>query len=74
MNTYVLVVIAIWELIWKGIALWKSARHSQRNWFVAILVFNTIGILPIAYIYFFQKKKPSEKKEVPEKKEGKKKK
>ena len=73
MNPYILAVIAIWELVWKGIALWKSARHSQKNWFIAILILNTAGILPIAYIYFFQKKKLLEKKEVPEKKKSKKK-
>ena len=61
-------IVVIWEAIWKGIAMWKAARHSQRNWFIALLIFNTAGILSIAYIYFFQKKKPSEKKEVPEKK------
>lgn len=57
MLPFVLAVIVVWELIWKGIALWKSARHSQKNWFIAILILNTVGILPIAYIYFFQKKK-----------------
>ncbi|MBN1544490.1 hypothetical protein JW898_03435 [Candidatus Woesearchaeota archaeon] len=51
----VLLLILAWELVWKGIALWKSARHSQMAWFVCILIFNTIGILPIAYVLFFQK-------------------
>lgn len=77
-NTYVLAGIVLWELVWKGIALWKSARLSQRNWFVAILIFNTIGILPIAYICFFSKKKEEtkatvQKKEAPGKNKGKKK-
>ena len=51
-----LVVVAIWELIWKGIALWKCGRNNQLTWFVFILVLNTAGILPILYIAFFQKK------------------
>ncbi|MDI6889236.1 MAG: DUF5652 family protein [Methanocellales archaeon] len=56
-STFVaLVLIAIvWELIWKGIALWKAARNDQRYWFVGLLVLNTLGILPILYIYVFQK-------------------
>lgn len=56
-NPYLLVIIGIWEVIWKGIGLWKSAKGSQKVWFVCILIFNTIGILPIVYILWFQKKK-----------------
>jgi hypothetical protein len=52
----VIIIIAIWELIWKGIAMWKAGRNNQLPWFVAILIVNSIGILPILYIAFFQKK------------------
>jgi len=52
-----LIIVGIWEAIWKGIALWKSGRNNQLAWFVCILIFNTIGILPILYILFFQRKK-----------------
>jgi len=55
-NSYVLIIIALWELVWKGFALWKASQNKQRNWFIAILVINTIGILPIIYLKFFQKK------------------
>jgi hypothetical protein len=48
--------LIIWSLIWKGIALWKSGRHNQLYWFIALLVVNTIGILEIAYLVFFQPK------------------
>lgn len=46
----------LWESVWKMIALWKSARGGQLAWFVCIGILNTIGILPIIYILFFQKK------------------
>lgn len=46
----------IWDLIWRGIALWKAGRNNQLGWFIALLVVNSIGILPIIYIVFFQKK------------------
>jgi len=52
----VLMLIAVWELIWKGIALWKTARNKQKTWFIFILVLNTVGILPIIYLLWFQKK------------------
>jgi hypothetical protein len=50
-------VIYLWSILWKGIALWKAANLKQRNWFVGILVLNTIGILDIAYLFFFATKK-----------------
>jgi Family of unknown function (DUF5652) len=50
------VLIFIWEAVWKGIALWKSGKNKQLAWFVCIFIFNTVGILPIIYLLFFQKK------------------
>lgn len=52
----VLLVLIIWELIWKGIGLWKAGRNNQLGWFLAMLIINTAGLLEIAYILFFQKK------------------
>lgn len=50
-----ILILVLWELFWKGIALWKAARESQRYWFIAILILNTAGILPILYIFLFKK-------------------
>jgi len=50
-----IVLLAIWDAVWKLIAMWKSARHHQLAWFICLAIFNTIGILPILYIVFFQK-------------------
>ena len=53
---------AIWDLVWKGLGLWRAARRGENGWFVAILVLNTLGILPILYLYVFSKpegEKPS---------------
>lgn len=71
----VIAIISVWSLVWKGFALWKSARRNSPIWFVALLIVNTVGILEILYIYVFSemgKKKKEEKKT--EKKEEKKKK
>ena len=59
-----LVVISIWTLIWKGFALWHSAKNQQNGWFIAILIFNTMGLLPIIYLIWF---KPRESKKIEEK-------
>lgn len=52
----VLVVLMIWEAVWKLIALWKCGRNNQLVWFIVIGILNTVGILPIIYLLFFQKK------------------
>jgi hypothetical protein len=54
-----LFVVVIWSIIWKGLALWKSARTDSRIWFVVFLVVNTVGILEILYLYVFSKKSMS---------------
>jgi hypothetical protein len=51
-----IVVLAIWDSIWKLIALWRSARNNDLAWFICIAVINTIGILPIVYILINRKK------------------
>ena len=53
---WLVVVLGVWSLVWKGLALWKCGRHNQMAWFIVILIFNTLGILPIIYLLFFQKK------------------
>lgn len=45
-----IIILAIWDGIWKLIALWKSARNNHLAWFVCLGIFNTLGILPIIYI------------------------
>ena len=52
--TTLIVAISIWEVIWKGIGMWKCGRHNQLAWFVCILIFNTAGILPIVYLLFLK--------------------
>jgi hypothetical protein len=52
-----LFVLFLWSLLWKGIALWRASKNGQRNWFVVMLVVNSIGILEIAYLFFFAKNK-----------------
>jgi len=49
-------IFAIWEMAWKLIALWRSARKNHIAWFVCIGIFNTIGILPIVYLIINRKK------------------
>lgn len=53
---WLIILLMLWELTWKAIALWKAARNNHLAWFVCLLIFNTIGILPIVYILLKRKK------------------
>lgn len=48
-------VLAIWDGIWKVVALWFAGKNRQKAWFVWLAILNTAGILPILYIFLFQK-------------------
>lgn len=53
----IIIIAMAWSFVWKGLALWKSARQGDKGWFVAFLIINTLGILEILYIYIFSKNK-----------------
>lgn len=50
-------ILLVWSIAWKGVALWNSSKNNQKNWFIAILVINTLGILEIIYLFGFAKEK-----------------
>ena len=52
-----LIIILVWSLVWKGLALYRAARREEKVWFVALLIINTVGILEILYLYVFGKDK-----------------
>lgn len=56
-NPWLLATLIAWSLIWKGIALWYTARNSQLAWYIALLIVNTLGILEIIYLLFFRRKR-----------------
>ena len=53
-----LLVITIWDIIWKGTAMLKACKRNSKKWFWVLLIFNTAGILPILY-HLCTKKKPN---------------
>jgi NADH:ubiquinone oxidoreductase subunit 6 (subunit J) len=60
----IIIVVALWVVAIKGLALWHAARESQKWWFIALLVINTLGILEVIYLVWFRPKNSS--KEIPE--------
>jgi hypothetical protein len=49
------ILLVVWTLFWKGLALWHSARRKQGWWFVIMLALNTLGILEIIYLFLIAK-------------------
>jgi methionyl-tRNA synthetase len=47
--------ILIWTIAWKAVGAWHSARDNNLIWFISFFIFNTFGVLPIVYIFFFRK-------------------
>jgi hypothetical protein len=55
-------MLAIWEGVWKLIAMWKAVKKDSVPWFIVLAIFNTVGILPILYIYVFSEMKTGKRK------------
>lgn len=59
--TWLLILLLVWVLPWKGYALWVSAQRRHTWWFIIIFLLNTLAILEIIYLFAVakvQKKKP----------------
>jgi hypothetical protein len=56
-NPFFAIAFLIWLLFWKCLALWRSAKSNQTNWFIIILILNslTFGIVEIIYLFGFAK-------------------
>jgi hypothetical protein len=51
-----LAAVVVWDLVWKGLALWQAARRRQPVWFVGLLATNTVGVLPISYLMLMRRR------------------
>jgi hypothetical protein len=56
LNPILVALVLVWSLVWKGLALWRSAQLSQKYWFIALLIINTLGILEIIYLFIISRK------------------
>ncbi|MEO6536890.1 MAG: DUF5652 family protein, partial [Candidatus Paceibacterota bacterium] len=52
-----LVILAVWTLTWKGVALWFAARNHQKKWFIVLLILNSVGVAEIVYLLWFRRDK-----------------
>lgn len=49
--------LILWTLLWKALALWKAGRNKQPGWFITLFLMQTIGVLDLVYILFFQRQR-----------------
>jgi hypothetical protein len=49
-DDYFLLALGIWEITWKGFALWRAAKNNSKYWFIPLLIVNSVGLLPIIYL------------------------
>lgn len=52
----IIIILMIWDTVWKLIAMWKAGRNNHLAWFICLAIFNTVGILPIVYILIHRNK------------------
>lgn len=62
--TLVFILLCIWCLVWKGLALWHAGRLNQKVWFIILLIVNTVGILEIIYLLVTHHAKKIEKPQI----------
>jgi len=52
---WIIFLVGVWVLPWKGMALWKAAHRNEKIWFIILLIVNTVGLLEIFYIFVWIK-------------------
>lgn len=52
---FLFILLIVWSIVWKALALWKSARAGSKVWFVVFLFVNTVGILEMIYLFALSK-------------------
>ena len=56
-SPFLLFAMSLWTIAWMGLGLYRAASLKQKNWFLAILLIHIMGIIEIAYLFYFAKKR-----------------
>lgn len=47
----VIIILVLWTAFWKGVSMWYAAKRNDTAWFVILMLFNTLGILDMYYLF-----------------------
>jgi hypothetical protein len=56
-----LITLVLVDVALRGYSLWKAAKNNQSTWFIALFLLNSLGLIPLVYVAFFQKNKNPKK-------------
>lgn len=51
----IILIIVIWDIIWKLVAMWYASRNNHLAWYIVLAIINSVGVLPIFYIFIICK-------------------
>ncbi|OGG47720.1 hypothetical protein A3D66_00310 [Candidatus Kaiserbacteria bacterium RIFCSPHIGHO2_02_FULL_50_9] len=60
---WLLVLLALWSLPWKGVALWTATKRAEKWWFILLLITNSVAILEIIYLFFIVPRKDAKREQ-----------
>lgn len=50
-----IIPLAVWSVVWTGLALWHAAKRDDKGWFLFFLLVHTAGVVEILYLVFVAK-------------------
>lgn len=59
-HQFVFILFLLWTVFWGGIALWHSVKRGHMGWFFVFIIFHTIGVLEIIYLFWVLRLKPTQ--------------
>lgn len=57
-----LIPLALLDLGLKGWGMWRAAKMHMNKWFIALLVVNSLGVLPVVFLLLTKKEYAKYKK------------
>lgn len=57
-----IIPLAVWSVLWTGLALWHAAQRKEKGWFVFFLLVHTAGLAEILYLVFVARALGQQKK------------
>lgn len=54
--TLAIILLALWEVTWTGVACWHAARDGHKGWYLFFLIINFLGIPEMIYLSKQKKK------------------